>query len=52
MLNEPSDTSPEIPVIRNPEIPKSIFSRPLTFVLDVIFVDLDPLYEERSEFGS
>jgi hypothetical protein len=40
----PRTSSPEIPVGRNPETPKSLFSRPFTFVLDVILVDLDPLF--------
>ena len=49
--------SPEIPIIRKPvipqsrnhEIPKNLFSRPLTFVLDVILVDLEPLFTKGDQ---
>lgn len=34
---------------RNPEIPKPLFSMPLTFVLDVILVDLEPLFTKSDQ---
>jgi hypothetical protein len=37
------------PKSRNHEIPKDLFSRPLTFVLDVILVDLEPLFTKGDQ---
>lgn len=37
------------PKSRNPEILKELFSRPLTFVLDVILVDLKPLFTKSDQ---
>ena len=38
-----------IPIVRNPEIPKALFSESLALVLDVIVVDLEPVLTKRDQ---